>query len=54
MSEKLDSLVSHYGELDSQIKSLSKELDSDKVTIKNIMEEQHYDDYTSGGYKVIR
>ncbi len=54
MSEKLDNLVSHYGEIDSQIKTLSKELDSDKVTIKNIMEEQHYDDYTAGGYKVVR
>lgn len=54
MSKKLDDLVLHYGELDSQIKSLSKEFDSDKVTIKNLMEEESVDDYTAGGYKVVR
>ena len=54
MSQILDKLVSHYGEIDSQIKSLSKELDSDKVTIKNIMQDDNLDNYTAGGYKVTR
>lgn len=54
MSEKLDKLVSHYGEIDSKIKVLSKELDSDKVTLKNIMTEENLDDYTAGGYKVVK
>ena len=54
MIADFDKLVTHYGELDSQIKSLSKELDSDKVTIKNYMEDNQYKDYTAGGYKLVR
>ena len=54
IDKKLDTLVSHYGELDSQIKSLTKEFDSDKVTLKNLMSDNKYDNYTAGGYTVTR
>lgn len=50
----LDELVAHYGEVDSQIKTLTKELESDKITIKNELASQKKDDYSAGGYKVIR
>ena len=50
----LDKLVSHYGEVDNQIKTLSKELESDKVTIKNELANQSITNYSAGGYKVTR
>lgn len=50
----LKELVTHYGELDQQIKTLSKELESDKVTIKNELEAINKNDYSAGGYKVVR
>lgn len=50
----LDKLVAHYGDLDSQIKTLSKELESDKVTIKNALENLEVKNYSSGGYTVTR
>jgi len=54
MSKKLDEMVSHYGELDNQIKTLSKELDSDKVTLKNTLAKEGLDSYSAGGYKVTK
>ena len=54
VKEKLNQLVSHYGELDNQIKTLTKEFDSDKVTIKNLMGDNNIDDCTAGGYTVTR
>ena len=49
-----DELVAHYGEVDSQIKALSKSLDADKATIKDYMATNDYESWESGGYKVIR
>jgi len=54
MADDFNKLVAHYGEVDNQIKTLTKELESDKVTIKNIMGEDNLDNYTAGGYKVVR
>ena len=54
MGKILDDLVAHYGEVDSKVKTLSKELESEKVTIKNIMEEEHLDSHDAGGYTVTR
>lgn len=48
----LDKLVAHYGEVDNQVKTLKKELDSDKVTLKNLMREQKLDSHSAGGYTV--
>ena len=53
-NKDFDKLVAHYGEVDNQIKTLTKELESDKVTIKNVLGATNRDDYESGGYKVIR
>ena len=50
----LDELVTHYGELDSKIKSMSKELESDKITIKNTLADLKQKDYSAGGYTVTR
>jgi len=49
-----DKVVAHYGELDAQIKDLSKERDEDKSAIKDELERQGLSDYTAGGYKVTR
>lgn len=49
---KFDDLVAHYGEVDTKIKSLKKELDSDKVTIKNEMSKENLSSYSAGGYTV--
>ena len=51
---KFDKLVAHYGEVDEQIKTLSKELESDKVTIKNELAKMDDKSYEAGGYKVTR
>lgn len=49
-----DDLVIHYGELDTKIKTLTKELESDKVTIKNQLLATNVDTYIAGNYKVVR
>ena len=52
--DKFDRLVAHYGEVDEHIKSLTKERDGDKETIKDELEKRGESDYTAGGYKVSR
>ena len=49
-----DDLIIHYGELDTKIKTLTKELESDKVTIKNQLLAANVDTYIAGNYKVVR
>lgn len=48
----LDKLVAHYGEIDNKVKTLKKELDSDKVTLKNEMSTRKLNSHSAGGYTV--
>ena len=52
--DKFDRLVAHYGEVDEHIKSLTKERDGDKETIKDELEKRGESNHTAGGYKVSR
>ncbi len=52
MARTLEELVPHYGELDTQAKAIKKEMDSDKVTIKNLLAESNQKNFTAGGYTV--
>lgn len=52
MGKTLEELVPHYGELDSKVKEIKKEMDSDKVTIKNLMAESNKKNFSAGGYTV--
>ena len=49
-----DKLVAHYGEVDEHIKSLTRERDGDKDTIKEELAKRGESDYEAGGYKVTR
>ena len=50
--QSLDDLVSDYGHVDSQIKSLKKIADEEKEEIKSILVERGETTWTAGGYTV--
>ena len=51
---EFDEIVYHYGNVDRQVKEMSKELEETKIIIKNTLKDMGVSDYTAGGYKVTR
>lgn len=54
MSNKLDELVTDYGQTDAKMKELKKVCDSEKESIKMLLTEQGETNWTAGGYTVTK